>query len=105
MRRTAGRHIHDHFQPLLVPVCDPHLKLTTIIPVPRNSKATCYNDNHPVALTSVIMKCFERLVMAHINFIILDTLDTLQFAYRDNRSIDEAISIALHTALTHLDKK
>ena len=39
------------------------------------------------------------------NIIILETLDPLQFAYRPNRSIDDAISIALHTALSHLDKR
>jgi hypothetical protein len=80
-------------------------KMTIIIPVPKNSKASCHNDYCPVALTSVIMKCFERLVMAHINSIIPDTLDPLQFAYRPNRSIDDAISIAIHTALTYLDKR
>ncbi|KAM9511249.1 uncharacterized protein ACWYII_045792 [Salvelinus alpinus] len=46
-----------------------------------------------------------RLVMAHINTIISETLDPLQFAYRRNRSTDDAISIALHTALSHLDKR
>jgi hypothetical protein len=50
------------------------------------------------------MTCFERLVMAHINTIIPETLDPHQFAYRSNRSTDDAISIALHTALSHLDK-
>ena len=45
------------------------------------------------------------LVMAHINIIIPETLDPLQFAYSPNRSIDDAISIALHTALSHLDKR
>ena len=50
------------------------------------------------------MKCFERLVMAHINTIIPDNLDPLQFAYCPNRSTDDAISTALHTALTNLDK-
>jgi hypothetical protein len=54
---------------------------------------------------SVAMKCFERLVMAHINSILPDTLDPLQFAYRPNRSTDDTISIALHTALSHLDKR
>jgi hypothetical protein len=58
----------------------------------------------PVALTSVAMKCFERLVMAHINPIIPETPDPLQFAYRPNRSTDGAVSIALYTALSHLDK-
>ena len=58
-----------------------------------------------MALTSVAMKCFERLVMAHINTIIPETLDALQFAYCPNRSTDDAISIVLHTALSHLDKR
>ena len=51
------------------------------------------------------MKCFERLVMAHINTIVPETVDPLQFAYRTNRSRDDAIFIAFHTALSHLDKR
>uniref|UniRef100_A0A4W5R298 Reverse transcriptase domain-containing protein n=1 Tax=Hucho hucho TaxID=62062 RepID=A0A4W5R298_9TELE len=46
------------------------------------------NDYRPVALTSVIMKCFERLVKDHITSILPDTLDPFQFAYRPNRSTD-----------------
>ncbi|XP_064869315.1 uncharacterized protein LOC135565661 [Oncorhynchus nerka] len=49
------------------------------------------------------MKCSYRL--AHINTIIPGTLDPLQFANRPNRSTDDAITIALHTALSHLDKR
>ena len=55
----------------------------------------------PVALTSVIMKCFERLVKDHIT----STQDPLQFAFRPNRSTDNAISTTLHTALSHLDER
>jgi hypothetical protein len=73
--------------------------------VPKNTKITYQNDYQPIALTSVAMKCFERLVMAHINTIIPETIDPLQFAYCPNRSTDDAISIALHTALSHLDKR
>ena len=51
------------------------------------------------------MKLFERLVMAHINTIIPETLDPLLFADHPNRSTVDAISIALHTALSHLDKR
>ena len=51
------------------------------------------------------MKCCERLVRAHINTIIPDTLDPLQFTYHHNRSTDDAIYIALHTTLFHLDKR
>jgi hypothetical protein len=49
------------------------------------------------------MKCFERLVMAHINSILPDSQDPLQIAYRPNRSTDDTIT--LHTALSHLDKR
>ena len=51
------------------------------------------------------MPVLWALLMAHINTIIPETLDSLQFAYRPNRSTDDAISIALHTALSHLDKR
>ena len=43
--------------------------------------------------------------MAHINSILPDTLDPLHFAYGPNRSTDDAISITLHTVLSHLDKR
>ncbi len=51
------------------------------------------------------MKCFERLVMHNIKTNIPNTLDPLQFAYRPNRSMDDAISSTLHLALTHLENK
>ena len=86
----------------VMPTC---FKQTTVVPVPKSAKATCLNDYRPVALTSVAMKCFERLVMAYINTIIPETLDPLQFAYCANRSTDDVISIALHTALSRLDKR
>ena len=50
-------------------------KQTTIVPGPKNTKVTCLNNYRPVALTSVAIKCFERLVMAHINTIIPETLN------------------------------
>uniref|UniRef100_A0A8K9WQU4 Reverse transcriptase domain-containing protein n=1 Tax=Oncorhynchus mykiss TaxID=8022 RepID=A0A8K9WQU4_ONCMY len=86
----------------VMPTC---FKQTTIVPFPKNTKVACLNDYRPVALTSVATKCFERPAMAHINTTIPETLDLLQFAYRPNRSTDDTISIALHTALSHLDKR
>jgi hypothetical protein len=50
------------------------------------------------------MKCFARLDMAHITTI-PDTQDPLQSSYHPNRSTDDSISTALHTALSHLDKR
>ena len=71
----------------------------------KKSKVTEQNDYHPIALTSVIMKCFERLVKDHITSTLPDTLDPLQLAYRPNRSTDNATAIAMPTALSHLDKR
>ncbi len=86
----------------VVPTC---LKSTTIIPVPKKSPVSCLNDYRPIALTPIMMKCFERLVMQKIKNSLLNTLDPLQFAYRPNRSTDDAISSTLHLALTHLENK
>ena len=79
--------------------------MATIFPVPKKAKIPELNDYRPVALTSVIMKCFERLVKDHITSTLPATLDPLQFAYRPNRSTDDAIAIILDTALSHLDKR
>ena len=86
----------------VIPTC---FKQTTKVPVPKEAKVTCLNDYRPVVLTSVAMRSFERQVMAHIKTMIPETLDPLQIAYRTNRSTDDAISIALHTALSHMDKR
>ena len=55
-------------------------KRATIVHVPKKAKVTELNDYRPLAITSVIMKCFERLVKDHITFTLPDTLDSLQFA-------------------------
>ncbi len=80
-------------------------KKSIIIPVPKNSKPSCLNDYRPVALTSIVMKVFERLLKNHICSSIPVTLATLQFAYCPNRSSDDAISHVLHSSLTHIDSK
>ncbi|TWW53951.1 putative RNA-directed DNA polymerase from transposon BS [Takifugu flavidus] len=57
-----------------VPAC---LKTSIIVPVPKKPRITGLNDYRPVALTS--------------------------FAYRANRSVDDAVNLALHSILQHLD--
>ncbi len=74
----------------------------------RESLGYCQEEDErhrPIALTPIIMKCFERLVMHNIKTSPPNTLDLLQFAYRPNRSTDDAISFTLHLALTHLENK
>ncbi len=84
-----------------VPCC---FKRSTIIPVPKKPKITGLNDYRPVTLTSVVMKSLERLVLAYLKDIIRPLLDPLQFAYRANRSVDDAVNMGLHYILQHLDK-
>ncbi|KAK3554488.1 hypothetical protein QTP70_024291, partial [Hemibagrus guttatus] len=86
----------------VIPTC---LKTNTIIPMPNKSPVSCLNDYRPIALTPIIMKSIEWLVMRHIKNLLPPSLDPMQFVYLPNRSTDNAISRALHLALTHLDTK
>ena len=61
-----------------VPTC---FKMSTIVPVPKKTKVTELNEYQRVALTSVMMKCFERLVNDHKTSTLPGTLDSLKFAY------------------------
>ncbi len=72
--------------------------------VPKKPKITGLNDYRPVALTSVVMKSFEKLVLAYLKDITGPLLDPLQFAYRANRSVDDAVNMGLHFILQHLDR-
>ncbi len=92
---------HRSLELCKVPSC---FKRSTIIPIPKRPKITGLNDYRPVALTSVVMKSFERLVLAHLKDITGPLLDTLQFAYQANRSVDDAVNMGLHYILQHLDK-
>ncbi|KAK3513338.1 hypothetical protein QTP70_012367 [Hemibagrus guttatus] len=83
-----------------VPPCFKH---STIIPIPKKPKITGLNDHRPVALTSVVMKSFERLVLAYLKNITGPLLDPLQFAYRANSSaFNTIIPTLLQTKLTQL---
>ncbi|KAK3516192.1 hypothetical protein QTP70_005691 [Hemibagrus guttatus] len=83
-----------------VPAC---FKTSAIVPVPKKTKITGLNDYRPVARTSVVMKSFECLVLSYLKDITDPLLDPLQFAYRDNRSVDDAVNMSLHFILQHLD--
>ena len=83
-----------------IPRC---FKTSTIMPVPKKPSIASLNDYRPVALTSVVMKVFERLVLRSLKAATDHQLDPHQFAYRANRSIDDAVVLALHHILQHLE--
>ncbi|KAI4894165.1 hypothetical protein NFI96_027840 [Prochilodus magdalenae] len=105
LRDTGGEPTWSRRGPIPCYLIVAVLQTTTIVPLPKKSVVTCLNDYRPVALTPIVMECFERIVMSHIQETIPDTLDPLQFAYRHNRSTDYAVNTAIHTALTHLEGK
>ncbi|KAM3842547.1 uncharacterized protein ACN63O_022346, partial [Diretmus argenteus] len=84
-----------------VPPC---LKSSTIVPLPKKRHISSLNDYRPVALTPVVVKCFEKLVWGHITSLLPRGFDPHQFAYRANRSTEDAVATALHAALSHLEQ-
>ena len=83
-----------------VPKC---FKTSSIVPVPKKATITRLNDYRPVALTSVIMKVLERFVLNYLRTVTSSLSDPHQFAYRSNRSVDDAVALGIHYMLQHLD--
>ena len=78
-------------------------KLSEIIPVPKKPSFKIMNDLRPVALTSITMKCFERLVLSVLKSNVQHSLDPFQFAYREKRNVEDAIIIFVNNVLKHIE--
>ena len=87
--------INDHVMPRT-------WKTSTIIPLPKNSKACQLNDFRPVALTSIVAKCFESVLCAHLKRDVIGKLDPLQFAYKAKRGVDDACLTLINLISKHL---
>ena len=79
-------------------------KSAIVIPVPKTNRASQPNDYRPVALTSIIMKCFERLVMQFLFPSVSHLLDKLQFAYQPKKSVNDAVVSLVQEIAQHTDK-
>lgn len=62
-------------------------KQSTVIPVAKHNHPKVLNDFRPVALTSLVMKCFEKLVKKVVLTKTENLLDPLQFVYRAKRGV------------------
>ncbi len=62
--QLAGLFTSIFNESLVTSVVPTSFNKSVIIPVPKNSKPSCLNDYHPVALTSIVMKVFERTTFA-----------------------------------------
>ena len=57
-----------------------------------------------MALTSLVMKGFERLIITQLQAEVSKYTDPLQFAYKRHRWVDDGTLTLLHGAYTHLEK-
>jgi hypothetical protein len=79
-------------------------KMSNIIPIPKKPRPATLNDYRPVALTSIAMKCFERIIKSMLLKESQHLLDCLQFAYIPKRGVDDATLILLQNIYSHLDR-
>ena len=85
--------------------CVPSVWTNSVIcPILKKKNPSSLSDYRPVALTSIVMKCFEKLVLRRLLTFTNEHLDPLQFAYKPRRGSDDAILTVLHNAFLHLDK-
>ena len=71
--------------------------------MPKKPNPSCNNDYRPVALTSVIMKSFEYIVKEILSKQVCLFRDPLQFAYRENRCVEDATLSIIDYVLSHVD--
>lgn len=60
-------------------------------------------DFRPVALTSLLCKCMERVIGNHLSSSVTGRLDPLQFAYKAKRGVEDATLTLLDTVTRQLD--
>ncbi len=106
--KTCAEELTPVWCPIFQQSIDQHMvpalwKKSTIIPVPKKPCPSDNNDYRPVALTSVIIKCFEKYVVSLLKSQIDSALDPFQFAYRQGRGTDDAINGITHLTLKHLE--
>ncbi|KAF7656792.1 hypothetical protein LDENG_00036240 [Lucifuga dentata] len=78
-------------------------KESIIVPVPNKNSPKELNDLKPVALTSRVMKSFERLVKNELVSRVEGLLDPMQFAYRTSLGVEDATATLLNLILKHLE--
>ena len=81
---TTLRHCADQLSPVFTDIFNESLctqvipscfKVSHIVPVPKKPTVMSLNDFRPVALTSVVMKVFERLVLKYMKSVTDQVLD------------------------------
>ena len=104
--RELVKPMHKLFQETLNQCEVPILwKTSEVIPVPKIKIPLEKNDLRPIALTSVFMKCLEFIIKKLLLCQSGLSTDSLQFAYKQKRCVEDAICTLLDTICLHLDKE
>ena len=77
-------------------------QLYLTLSVPKSNHATKVKDYRPVALTSIIAKIFERLLLRLVK---PGLNDNYQFAYQSRRSTEDAVAYLIDIVSAYLDAK
>lgn len=78
-------------------------KKATIIPIPKVSCSMSNKDFRPIAHTTNVMKCFERVIVSFLKEQVAPYLDPCQYTYRAGRSTEDAIVSVTHLTNKHLE--
>ena len=93
--RLFSASIENHTTPTL-------WKSAIIKPIPKINKPTQLKEYRPIALTSCLCKMLERLIKHYITQ--HTPMDPYQFAYRSNRSTQDAVMCLTTTVTNFIDK-
>ena len=74
-------------------------KTAEIVPIHKKPKPVYLNDYRPIALTPLLMKSFERILLRYMLPQVEHLFDPLQFAYRTKRSVEDATLSMLNVIL------
>ena len=107
--KTFARELAPVWQPIFQQSLDTHhiplaWKTSHIKPIPKKKCPKEHNDYRPIALTSVIMKSLEKIIVKHLNRQMGGLHDPYQFAYKQGRSTEDAVVTLVHIISKHLDK-
>ena len=78
-------------------------KQSIVVPIAKTTHPKAPNDYRPVALTSLVMRSFEKLIKHELLVRTEHLLDPVQFAYRMGRGVQDATITLLDLLTKHLE--
>ena len=107
--RNFASELAPVWQPIFQTSVDTHTiplswKTSYIKPLPKIRCPKEHKDYRPIALTSVIMKSLERILLQYLVSLTKEKLDPCQFAYKKGCGTEDAVATLVHLITKHLDQ-